>query len=62
VENGRVRLTVADNGRGLAEGGQTEEMDGVANMRARLEKLGGRFGVTSKTGQGMIVSFDQPAH
>jgi signal transduction histidine kinase len=61
-DNGQVRLTIADNGRGWIEAGQTEEMDGLANMRARLEKLGGRFEVTSKTGQGTMVRFELPLH
>jgi signal transduction histidine kinase len=62
VEQGRIRLTVADNGRGWADGGQTEGMDGIANMRARLEKLDGQFEVNSKAGQGTIVRFDLPLH
>jgi len=62
AENGHVHLAITDNGRGLAKGGQTEEMDGVANMRARLEKLGGRFEVKSKAGEGTVLSFDLPLH
>jgi len=62
VEQGQVRLAIADNGRGWAEGGQTEEMDGVANMRARLEKLGGRFEIKSETGQGTTVRFCVPSN
>ncbi len=62
VEHGQVRLTIADNGRGWGEASQTEEMDGVANMCARLEKLGGRFEVGSKPGQGTTVRFDLPLH
>jgi signal transduction histidine kinase len=62
VEQGHILLTIADNGRGLPPGGPTEEMDGVANMRDRLEKLGGRFEVKSQAGQGTIVRFDLPAH
>ncbi len=62
VEDGHVHLAIADNGRGLAKGGQTEEMDGVTNMRARLEKLGGRFEVKSKAGEGTVLSFDLPLH
>jgi signal transduction histidine kinase len=57
-----VRLTIADNGRGWIEAGQTAEMDGLANMRARLQKLGGRFEVHSKTGEGTIVRFELPLH
>jgi signal transduction histidine kinase len=37
-------------------------MDGIANMRARLEKLNGRFEVNTKTGQGTVVRFDLPLH
>jgi signal transduction histidine kinase len=37
-------------------------MDGLANMRARLEELGGRFEVNSKTGEGTTVRFDLPLH
>jgi len=62
VEQDRIRLTITDNGRGWAEAGQTEEMDGIANMQARLEKLNGLFQVNSKSGQGTIVRFDLPLH
>jgi signal transduction histidine kinase len=62
VEQGQVRLTIADNGRGWAEIDQMDGMDGVANMRVRLEKLGGRFEVTSKTNEGTVVRFDLPLH
>ncbi len=60
VKKGRVRLSIADNGQGWVQAGQSEGMDGVANMRARLEKLGGRFEVSSKTGEGTGVHFDLP--
>jgi signal transduction histidine kinase len=62
VERGQISLTIADNGRGWTEAGQTEGMDGVANMRTRLEKLGGRFEVNSTSGKGTIVRFDLPLH
>ncbi|HTY87755.1 MAG TPA: ATP-binding protein [Candidatus Acidoferrum sp.] len=60
VKQGQVCLSIADNGRGSVHVGPTEGMDGVANMRARLEKLGGRFEVNSRTGQGTIVRFELP--
>jgi signal transduction histidine kinase len=62
VESGSLQLTIADNGRGFAEGGRTGDMDGVANMRARLAKLGGRFEVESKAGEGATVRFHLPVH
>jgi signal transduction histidine kinase len=60
IEQEHLRLTIADNGRGWGATGMTEEMDGVNNMRARLEKLGGRFEVTSQPGEGTMVHFDMP--
>ena len=62
VQRRQLRLTISDNGCGWSDGGQTEEMDGVANMRTRLEKLGGRFEINSKTGTGTVVSFEMPLH
>jgi signal transduction histidine kinase len=60
IKNGQVHMTVSDNGRGWSDGGRTEEMDGVINMRTRMEKLGGRFDINSKNGSGTVVSFDMP--
>ncbi|MGH7993172.1 MAG: sensor histidine kinase, partial [Limisphaerales bacterium] len=60
AERGQVRLTVADNGRGFSSGVHTEEMDGVANMQARIEKLGGRFEIASEAGHGTTVRFYMP--
>jgi len=62
LEHGEVRLSVTDNGRGLPEGGRTDAMDGIANMRARLEKAGGRFEILSHENQaGVTVRFFVPA-
>jgi signal transduction histidine kinase len=60
VADEQVRLTIVDNGRGWAGNSQTEEMDGVLNMRTRLKKLGGQFEVTTNQGRGTIVRFDVP--
>jgi signal transduction histidine kinase len=60
AEQGQVWLTVADNGRGFSSGVPTGEMDGVANMRARIEKLGGRFEITSEASHGTTVRFYMP--
>ena len=37
-----------------------EGMDGLANMRTRLEKMGGRFAVTSRPGRGTTLRFYVP--
>jgi signal transduction histidine kinase len=60
VEQGRICLTVADNGKGWVKQGHKEGMDGLANMRTRLEKLGGRFEANSKTDEGTTVRFELP--
>jgi len=58
---GEVQLSIADNGRGLSASARTETMDGVANMRARVEKLGGRFELASPPGGGTTLRFQVPA-
>ena len=60
VRQGEMWLSVSDNGLGWSDGGLTEEMDGVINMRTRLEKLGGRFEIKSKSGSGTEVRFEMP--
>jgi signal transduction histidine kinase len=62
LEEGEVRLTIADNGRGMSNGMSTENMDGMANMRARVEKLGGRFEMTSEPGRGTTLRFQVPTN
>lgn len=62
VEAGEVRLTVTDNGRGLPATPPIDGMDGVANLRARCEKLGGRFEIQSGPGRGTTVRFSVPAN
>jgi signal transduction histidine kinase len=59
-ERERLRLTIEDDGRGWGQSTPTSEMDGITNMRARLQKLGGHFEVVSIAGEGTIVRFDMP--
>ncbi len=56
----RLRLSLADNGRGLAADARARGGDGLVNMRARLEKMGGRFGIASQQGRGTTVRFYLP--
>ncbi|MGO9585108.1 MAG: sensor histidine kinase [Limisphaerales bacterium] len=58
---GELHLVIADNGRGLPLSARTEEMDGVDNMRSRIEKLGGRFEIAGEAGQGTTVRFHVPS-
>lgn len=56
----RVRLSITDNGRGLAPDASARGGDGLVNMRTRLEKMGGRFAIASQHGRGTIVRFYMP--
>jgi signal transduction histidine kinase len=62
AENGELRLNVSDNGRGFSASAPVpdEAMDGIANMRTRIEKLGGRFEITGDPNRGTTVRFSVP--
>ena len=56
----RLRLSIADNGHGLAADAAGRCGDGLVNMRLRLEKMGGRFEIASQPGRGTTVRFYMP--
>ncbi|MGH8024150.1 MAG: sensor histidine kinase, partial [Limisphaerales bacterium] len=60
AEGGELWLDVTDNGRGFSTGAPDGARDGIANMRARVEKLGGRFEITGDPGRGTTVRFAAP--
>jgi signal transduction histidine kinase len=60
VEENQLHIVVADNGRGFARDAAVPGSDGLASMRSRLEKLGGRCDVRSQTGRGTTVEFYLP--
>lgn len=59
-ENGHLRLTVADDGKGLPSQPAGEGQDGLANLRERIGRLGGTLHVESQTGQGTRLDFTLP--
>jgi signal transduction histidine kinase len=59
AENGNIRLTVSDNGRGLAESPNQTGM-GLTGMRARARSAGGDCVVSSTTGGGVTVDVSAP--
>jgi signal transduction histidine kinase len=61
VGEGKLNLTIMDNGRGLPATGHNDAMDGLVNMRTRIEKLGGRFEMVSKAGPGTTLRFCVPS-
>jgi signal transduction histidine kinase len=60
VEGTQLRLTIADDGHGFSVAEHDKGMDGISNMRARIEKLGGRFEIQSERGQGTTLRFFVP--
>ena len=59
-ENGHLRLTVADDGKGLPDQAAGEGQDGLANLRERIERLGGTLRVESQAGRGTRLDFALP--
>lgn len=55
-----LRLSITDNGHGLPADANARGRNGLANMRARLEKMGGRFAIASQHERGTIVRFYMP--
>lgn len=60
VAGGELRLEIKDDGCGLSADGPGDNANGIANMKARMEKLGGRFAIASTPGQGTTVQFILP--
>ena len=58
LEQNKLRLAVADNGHGIHAGRNAG--NGLANMRTRIEKIGGQFEITSHNGSGVTVKFSAP--
>jgi signal transduction histidine kinase len=60
LQRQEMQITIEDNGCGIPAGMRTEQMDGIANMRDRIEKLGGRFDIGSQSGSGTRLQFYVP--
>ncbi len=55
-----VRLSIRDNGRGFNPDAAHGTGQGLGNMAARAQKLGGRFTVLSKVNEGTRIVLDLP--
>lgn len=55
---GKLIITVADNGRGFATNPVPDSGNGLANMRQRLERIGGRLSLESRPGQGTEIEME----
>lgn len=58
AEDGRIRLSVQDDGKGFAA--SQEPGLGILGMQERVQRLGGELDVDSKPGRGTIISFTLP--
>jgi len=56
--NGRLTLSIQDDGRGMTNGLQAGY--GLRNMRDRARLLGGQLEVTSASGKGTTITLDIP--
>jgi ligand-binding sensor domain-containing protein/signal transduction histidine kinase len=59
VDDGAVRLTIEDNGRGFAPDAAADA-NGLPGMRRRIERIGGRFELSSQRGRGTVISILVP--
>jgi signal transduction histidine kinase len=59
-KEGNLLIRIADNGRGLQEVDDKGSHHGLAGMRARLARLGGRCEIKSGAGSGTTVTFVIP--
>ncbi|HOC57442.1 MAG TPA: two-component regulator propeller domain-containing protein [Verrucomicrobiota bacterium] len=59
-ENGRLRLTIADDGRGLPDQAAGEGRDGLVNLRERIQRLGGTLQIASEASRGTRLDFLLP--
>lgn len=58
VENGRLFISVADNGTGFKPGEEKRWADGLKNMQRRLETVGGRLTIESGPRQGTKLQME----
>jgi signal transduction histidine kinase len=56
----RLRVVVADNGRGFDPAQASQDRNGLTNMRQRMAEIGGDCQVASRRGEGCQVTFQAP--
>jgi signal transduction histidine kinase len=60
AENGNIRLTLSDNGRGFPQASSGHSGMGLTGMRARARSAGGDCTISSTTGGGVTVDVTAP--
>jgi signal transduction histidine kinase len=56
-----MEIRIDDNGRGFAAAAASSRRHGLANMRARIEQLGGKFQVSGEPGRGTSIRILLPS-
>jgi signal transduction histidine kinase len=62
VEGEQLQIQVCDAGAGFVPGDGPDAKHGLANLRHRLESIGGQLRITSAPGQGTQVQASLPLH
>ena len=60
TRNGYLKITIEDNGCGFDTARPPAQARGSANMRARMEQIGGTFTLSSTPGQGTTITLSAP--
>jgi signal transduction histidine kinase len=60
IASGRLRITIEDDGRGFVLEDLSQHGNGLANMRKRIEEIGGTFAITSQHGKGTAIHLSVP--
>ena len=61
LNDGRLAVTISDNGRGFAFDQARSKGEGLENMRQRLVQIGGQFVLESLPGHGTTVRLEAGA-
>lgn len=60
VNNGRITMTIKDDGKGFDLNHTREFGNGLINMKNRIEQIGGKFEIHSETGMGTDIKMAIP--
>jgi signal transduction histidine kinase len=60
LENSALKIAIEDNGQGFSVAEDATAGNGLANMRLRMSKIGGLFGLTSEPGKGTTTKLHLP--
>jgi len=61
VAESKLIIVITDNGRGFSPAGVNGSGDGLANMKQRIERIGGRLSLESNLGTGTMIKVEAHA-